>query len=59
MKEFWPRLSADEAAALIRHDEMVAFSGFTAPVRLKRYPLRLPGARVSYIRHSNLFRFAF
>lgn len=38
MKEFWPRLSADEAAALIRHDEMVAFSGFTAAGSPKALP---------------------
>ena len=38
MKQSWPRLSADEAAELIHHDDMVAFSGFTAAGSPKELP---------------------
>lgn len=38
MREPWPRLSADDAAALIQHNQMVAFSGFTAAGAPKALP---------------------
>jgi hypothetical protein len=36
------QMNAEEAAEIIQHDDMVAFSGFTPAVPQKRCPLRLP-----------------
>ncbi len=43
-REGFPRLSADEAAQLIGHDSMVAFSGFTPAGAAKAVPLALARA---------------
>lgn len=52
------RMSAEQAAEIIQHDDMVAFSGFTPPVRQKRYPPQLPNAPANGIRMGSLFRSA-
>lgn len=33
METQWTRMTADEAAEIIQHNDMVAFSGFTRRVR--------------------------
>ncbi|XPE51210.1 succinate-CoA transferase [Shigella flexneri] len=35
METQWTRMTADEAAEIIQHNDMVAFSGFTRRVRRK------------------------
>lgn len=37
METQWTRMTADEAAEIIQHNDMVAFSGFTRRVRRKPY----------------------
>ena len=39
--EAFPKLTADEAAQLIGHDAMVAFSGFTPAGAAKAVPLAI------------------
>lgn len=48
------RMSAEQAAEIIQHDDMVAFSGFTPRVRQKRYPPQLPNAPANGIRTGSL-----
>ncbi len=57
MKVSWPTMSADDAAEIIQHNDMVAFSGFTPPVRPKRCLPRSPDAPMRCTRYGSLFRF--
>lgn len=38
MKVSWPTMSADDAAEIIQHNDMVAFSGFTPAGSPKALP---------------------
>lgn len=52
------RMSAEEAAEIIQHDDMVAFSGFTLRVRQKHYLTQLLNSLANGIRSGNLFKSA-
>lgn len=52
------RMSADEAAEIIQHDQMVAFSGFTPAGSPKALPRPSLAALMNYIGRRSLFRSA-
>ena len=52
------RMSADEAAEIIQHDQMVAFSGFTPAGSPKALPAAIARRPVNYIRRSSHSRSA-
>ena len=51
METQWTRMTADEAAEIIQHNDMVAFSGFT-------YPPRLPAELTNSMRPKSRIKFA-
>ena len=57
METQWTRMTADEAAEIIQHNDMVAFSGFTR-VRRKPYPPRLPTELTNSMRPKSRIKFA-
>lgn len=59
METQWTRMTANEAAEIIQHNDMVAFSGFTWRVRRKPYPPRLPAELTNSMRPKSRIKFAF
>lgn len=58
METQWTRMTADEAAEIIQHNDMVAFSGFTQRVRRKPYRPRLPAELTNSMRPKSRIKFA-
>lgn len=58
MNMIWARMTADEAAEIIQHNDMVAFSGFTPAVHLKLYLSLLLIVPTNNMRRKNRTRFA-
>lgn len=58
METQWTRMTADEAAEIIQHNDMVAFSGFTPAGSPKPYPPRLPAELTSSMRPKSRIKFA-
>ncbi|CAM2790183.1 Putative acetyl-CoA hydrolase/transferase [Escherichia coli] len=59
METQWTRMTANEAAEIIQHNDMVAFSGFTPAGRRKPYPPRLPAELTNSMRPKSRIKFAF
>ncbi len=60
METQWTRMTANEAAEIIQHNDMVAFSGFyPRRVRRKPYPPRLPAELTNSMRPKSRIKFAF
>lgn len=59
MKDPWTRMSADDAAQVIEHNAMVAFSGFTPAGSPKALPAAIAAAPANCIRRNNRFRFGY
>ena len=57
METQWTRMTADEAAEIIQHNDMVAFSGFTPAGSPKALP-RLPAELTNSMRPKNRIKFA-
>ena len=57
MSMTWARMTADEAAEIIRHNDMVAFSGFT-PAGSPKALLLLPVVPMNSMRRKNRTKFA-
>lgn len=59
METQWTRMTADEAAEIIQHNDMVAFSGFTPAGSPKALPPRLPAELTNSMRPKSRIKFAF
>lgn len=57
METQWTRMTADEAAEIIQHNDMVAFSGFTPAGSLKALPA-LPAELTNSMRPKSRIKFA-
>ncbi len=55
----WTRMSADEAAEIIQHNDMVAFSGFTPAGSPKACLSLLPVAPANNMKQRNRIKFAY
>ena len=58
METQWTRMTANEAAEITQHNDMVAFSGLPRRVRRKPYPPRLPAELTNSMRPKSRIKFA-
>ncbi len=60
METQWTRMTADEAAEIIQHNDMVAFSGFTPAGSPKALPnaIALPAELTNSMRPKSRIKFA-
>ncbi|MFP1497478.1 succinate-CoA transferase [Escherichia coli] len=56
METQWTRMTADEAAEIIQHNDMVAFSGLPSGFSRKPYPPRLPAELTNSIKAKKPYR---
>lgn len=58
METQWTRMTADEAAEIIQHNDMVAFSGFTPAGSPKALPPPLPAELTNSMRPKSRIKSA-
>lgn len=59
METQWTRMTANEAAEIIQHNDMVALAALPRRVRRKPYPPRLPAELTNSMRPKSRIKFAF
>ena len=58
METQWTRMTADEAAEIIQHNDMVHLAALPQRVRRKPYPPRLPAELTDSMRPKSRIKFA-
>ncbi|STK67721.1 putative acetyl-CoA hydrolase/transferase [Escherichia coli] len=59
METQWTRMTANEAAEIIQHNDMVAFSGFTPAGSPKALPTAIARRLTNSMRPKSRIKFAF